>query len=327
MSNSQELRKLIEEELDGVSLSSLTRLVPEIQEKYQKRGNNKIIQSGSEALTYISYRMPSTLAAIEGAFEKIVSRNPKFSPESILDIGSGPGTVAWALANKFSAVKKFTLLERESEMIKLGKKLAAKSTALKNLPLFWTQADTLKSAPIEEHDLVVASYFFGEIPESKREELIKEFWAKTKSLLVLIEPAKSPQGFLALQKAREQLIKLGGHLLAPCVHNNTCPLSENHWCHFAARLERSSEHRQLKKGFRSYEDEKYSFIAVSREKIEQPEGIVLFPPLRRKGLLQFEMCTANGLEKKIYSKSKNEEFSELKKIEWGDVVSHSTNNA
>lgn len=320
MSKALELRQLIEEALNGVSLGKLTRLVPELQERYQKRGNNKIIQTDAEVLTYISYRMPSTMAAIEGAFDKIQSRLPNFSPTSVLDIGAGPGTLLWAIADRYSEIKKFTLLEREDAMIKIGKNLALKGSITSSIPLNWITGDLAKEIVADEHDLVVASYLLGEIPEDKRTELVKKLWERTRSLLVLIEPAKSPQGFCALQKVRAQLISLGGNLVAPCVHNNTCPLTEQHWCHFAARHERSSEHRQLKKGFRPYEDEKYSFIAVSREPVAVGQGTIVFPPLKRKGLLQMEVCTPNGLEKKIFSKSKNEEFTRLKKADWGDFL-------
>src|SRR5262249_36771210 len=92
-------------------------------------------------------------------------------------------------------------------------------------------------ATSEPADLLVASYFIGELGEAERRELAELLWTKTRDTLLIVEPG-TPAGYARIIAARGQLIAAGAHVLAPCPHDAPCPLQSPDWCHFAQRLPR-----------------------------------------------------------------------------------------
>ena len=92
------------------------------------------------------------------------------------------------------------------------------------------------------------------------------------------------------------------------------------WCHFKERLKRSSLHRELKEGELGYEDEKYSYVILSKQFHKLGGKRILRHPQKRGGHISFELCTEEGLQKKIVSKKQGQIFREAKKLKWGDHV-------
>lgn len=132
--------------------------------------------------------------------------------------------------------------------------------------------------------MVTASYVLGELKEQDREAFIRKLWQAAKGSLLIIEPG-TPAGFIRIKQVRELLVSFEGCIIAPCPHNKPCPLSQEDWCHFSQRVPRSRLHKQVKEGGLSYEDEKFSYIAVSRIKHEAASGRVLRHPIIRKGII------------------------------------------
>jgi SAM-dependent methyltransferase len=85
---------------------------------------------------------------------KMLSRIEVKPEWSVLDIGSGPGTLAIPLARK---VKSVTALDVSSEMLKYLKDNACKSgiTNISYISAYWQEAFSAKK--VGEHDVVVAS--------------------------------------------------------------------------------------------------------------------------------------------------------------------------
>jgi ribosomal protein RSM22 (predicted rRNA methylase) len=90
------------------------------------------------------------------------------------------------------------------------------------------------------------------------------------------------------------------------------------WCHFAARVERSSLHRRLKAGAMGHEDEKYSYVAVTTSEIQRAGARVLRRPLKREGHTQLELCARDGLERVVVSRRDKESYRRARKARWGD---------
>ena len=90
------------------------------------------------------------------------------------------------------------------------------------------------------------------------------------------------------------------------------------------RLTCSSLHRRLKSGDLGHEDEKFSYLAVSRARRGRrgrgAGGPVLRHPLTRKGLVQLRLCTPEGgVRDEIVSKRQGERYRRARETGWGDT--------
>ena len=103
----------------------------------------------------------------------------------------------------------------------------------------------------------------GEIDDAERSALTELMWAKTRDTLLIVEPG-TPAGYARILALRAQLIASGAHVAAPCPHDGTCPLTAPDWCHFTQRLPRSRAHKQLKGAELPFEDEKFTYVALTR---------------------------------------------------------------
>lgn len=274
-----------------------------MSEKYRQKGGGDLSEREIEA--YLKGRMPATFAAVSHVLQEVGTRT---SPpiESLLDLGAGPGTGALAAQEVFSGLKKFTLVERNREMIKQGKKF---------IEAEWIEADLIGLTP-SNHDLVLFAYSFGEIPPSSQIELLKRAWDAAQ-VIVVVEPG-TPRGFEQILKAREYLIQWGAEMIAPCPHMKQCPMKDGNWCHFSARLERTREHRQLKGGKLGWEDEKFSYVAFSKEASSMTRARILRHPQKQTGNVVLQLCTDEGLIEKRISKKDGPLYKQARKSKWGD---------
>jgi len=120
---------------------------------------------------------------------------------------------------------------------------------------------------------------------------------------------------------REKLLELGAHMAAPCPAAMVCPLTQPDWCHFAARVERTSLHRRLKGGDLGHEDEKFSYVAVTREPVELSGTRVLRHPRHHPGWIELELCTPAGTRHERVTKRDRDRFRAARKAGWGDRFS------
>ena len=107
-------------------------------------------------------------------------------------------------------------------------------------------------------------------------------------------------------------------MTAPCPHDDRCPMAGTDWCHFAVRLERSSLHRELKRARLGYEDEKYSYLAVSASRPPVPVARLVRSPRSHKGHVRLFLCEAGGLGERVISRSDGEIYRRARTACWGD---------
>src|SRR5580698_7924728 len=94
-----ELRHAIdeEEEAAGVNLAQRVRAAEQLSRRYQQGDfRQPVLATGAHRIAYLQARMPATYAASCRVFHEIRSRLPDVELRSLLDLGAGPGTTAWA---------------------------------------------------------------------------------------------------------------------------------------------------------------------------------------------------------------------------------------
>jgi len=317
-----ELSIAIEEQLTSLSTKRLAAFAAKLSESYRvgrPLGGENFIRTYNDVLAYAVFRLPATFAAVYFAMAQAKERLPGFNPRTLLDMGAGPGTAMWAAAMLWPQLEQITLIEQEQHMIDLGKKLVEYSNKDPIRESKWIKADIANGWKVPPHDVVVASYVLNELRQDYREDFIPKLWENTGSLLIVIEPG-TPAGFLRVNQVREKLLSQGAHVISPCPHNEPCPIIGNDWCHFSQRVTRTRLHRQMKGGKLSYEDEKFSFVCMSRTRGTSVEGVVVRHPQIKKGHIYLRLCTPEGIIDTVVTRRESEKFKEARELRWGSVV-------
>ncbi len=315
------LRHAIDELTGAAGGKALRAAAAQLSERYQTAvAELPAMRSEEERLAYLVVRLPATFAAVCQALRIVCQHAPAegLAIESMLDLGSGPGTAAWAALEVFPGLRQLCLLERDAALIRLGRQLAKANVSSPLADAEWLCSDLLSGLPAKTFDLVTASYALGELSAAEQSECLRRAWSRTGKLLVIIE-AGTRAGFSTIHRAREQLIAWGANLAAPCPHRLQCPMAAGgDWCHFAARLERTAVHRRLKGGELGYEDEKFSYLAASRLDCQPaPERIVRHPG-HHGGFVELQLCSAVGLKSERVGRSHKQLYRRARKAAWGD---------
>jgi ribosomal protein RSM22 (predicted rRNA methylase) len=321
-----DLQHAIDREVESKGLLTLIEARETLTDRYRgPRQKGPHITQDSERLSYLLTRMPATYAANFKVWQAIKERAPDLAIGSLLDLGAGPGTAMWAACELFPSIKKITLIEQDSSLANFGQRLIHNSNidshGIKEAKWIIDNLETIDSFP--SHDVVILSYSIGELPPEFISKLIEKSWAAANQMLMIIEPG-TPVGFERIRKIRSQLIEMKGNLIAPCPNHLPCPMSGRDWCHFAARVERTSLHRRLKGGTLGYEDEKFSYVAATKQPYPLPHARVLREPQRRSGHVILTLCTEGIVKQETLSKRHPEAYRIARKLDWGDALNIKT---
>lgn len=313
----------IEEETARWSEKDLARAVEALSKRYRSgrtAGRTGFLHSEQDVAAYAAFRMPATFAAVHAALVQTAERLPGWQPRRLLDVGAGLAAATWAAVNVFAGLEEATLLERDPDMIALGKRLAQRAHHPVLPQATWIPTDLTGPWESSPHDLVVVAYVLGELPSHHGAELVKRLWELTSGTLVLVEPG-TPAGYRRIIEARDFLLAQGAHVVAPCPHRSECPMAHDDWCHFSQRVERSRRHRVVKKGELSYEDEKFSYVSVSRMEGTALSARVVRHPQVRKGHIGLSLCTADGRHETVtVTKKDREAFRRARDARWGTAM-------
>lgn len=297
--------------------NELARASGRLSERYRAGDfSSSPLDLAAARAAYLAVRLPATFASNAHVFARLGRAAPWLVPSSLLDLGAGPGTAAWAAADAFPSIQKITLMERDHAVISLGKRLAERNAAFRGAT--WLDADLSHPMAFEKHDLVAISYALGELSTGSVTRLITSAWDAAR-VLVIVEPG-TPKGFARVLEVRNAMISAGASLIAPCPHHEECPLAAaGDWCHFAERVERSAIHRRVKSAALGYEDEKFSFVVAARDPVVRPAARIVRHPQVRGGHIQLELCTAEGLQHATITRSQKELYRAARKARWGDA--------
>jgi ribosomal protein RSM22 (predicted rRNA methylase) len=309
-----ELRQALDAKLHGLARDQIAASAARISRTYRDGGNSSAIASHADALAYAIVRMPATYAAVTASLNALCEVRPDLAPKSLLDVGAGPGTASWAAAAAFASLDSFTLLDINAALRTLALDLAREHARLKAMSY---RRDTLDEA--EPADLVVASYVIGEISDGRRRILAGQLWSKTADTLLVLEPG-TPGGYARIIELRTQLIEAGAHVAAPCPHDSQCPLQTPDWCHFAQRLPRLRAHRQVKGAELPFEDEKFSYVVLTRIPVTQRFSRVLASPAVGKTDVSAKLCAPDGLRMAKVPRRDKADYARARRWRWGEAL-------
>ncbi|MFD7263268.1 small ribosomal subunit Rsm22 family protein [Streptomyces sp. NPDC059874] len=308
--------------LDGLPPKQASAAVERLIASYrgQTPTDAPVLRDRSDVAAYAAYRMPATFEAVRSALDGLAEAAPDWAPASHVDVGGGTGAATWAVDATWDGPRETTVLDWAEPALKLGKELAQASHSPVLRAADWRRAVIGSGIALPDADLVTVSYVLGELTPQARTAVVSEA-ARAGQAVVLIEPG-TPEGYLRIREARDQLIEAGLHVAAPCPHDGTCPIEVGQdWCHFSARVSRSSLHRQVKGGSLPYEDEKFSYVAATRFPTEPATSRITRRPQIRKGLVLLELCgpEGEGLTRVNVTKRHGDLYKAARDADWGQA--------
>ncbi|HEY0331044.1 MAG TPA: small ribosomal subunit Rsm22 family protein [Rhodopseudomonas sp.] len=313
-----ELAAALARKSHGLSLGDAAARAAAMSKTYRGGGGSTAIRSEADALAYALARMPATYAAVMACLDALAAQRPDFTPRGLLDCGAGPGTASWAAAERLETLRSFALLDANAALRALAIDLMQGSARL--TAASYTQGDALTLlAKAEPADLVIASYMINELSDQQRDAFADLAWGKTTDTLLIVEPG-TPTGHARVLALRSRLIAQGARVVAPCPHDGGCPLTAPDWCHFTQRLPRSRAHQHLKGAELAYEDEKFSYVALTRAALQPRPSRVLAQPLTTKIAVTAKLCTAAGLDIAVAPRRNKPDYARFKKLDWGNTV-------
>ncbi|MEU2383684.1 small ribosomal subunit Rsm22 family protein [Streptomyces sp. NPDC012461] len=275
-----------------------------------------ILRDRADVAAYAAYRMPATFEAVRSALEAFADTVPDWAPGDHLDVGGGTGAAAWAVNATWGGERPVTVLDWAEPALAVGRELAASHPALKGVR--WQRSRIGAALTLESTDLVTVSYVLNELTEADRAALV-DAAAGAARTVVIVEPG-TPDGYARVIEARDRLISAGFRVAAPCPHSAACPIVPGtDWCHFSARVSRSSLHRQVKGGSLAYEDEKFSYVAATRLPAVPAASRVVRRPQIRKGQVLLDLCEAPpSLRRATVTKRHGDQYRAARDTDWGD---------
>lgn len=313
------LRTALAELLDGLPPKEVAAAVDRLIANY--RGDTPthapILRDRADVAAYAAYRMPATFEAVRSALAALADALPGWTPVGHTDVGGGTGAATWAVQTTWPGERDVTVLDWAEPALAVGRRLAAAHPALKDAR--WQRARIGADLTLDDTDLVTVSYVLNELAEPARAALV-DAAARAARTVVIVE-AGTPAGYARVIEARDRLIRAGFRIAAPCPHSAACPIAPGtDWCHFSARVGRSSLHRQVKGGSLAYEDEKFSYVAATRLPAEPAPARVVRRPQIRKGQVLLDLCeTDERLSRRTVTKRHGDLYKAARDADWGDA--------
>ena len=316
-----------------------------LSERYRapRAGSEPALASDADQLLgYVALIMPATYAQLRGALSATAARVPDWSPTSLLDLGSGPGTALWAAAAQWPTLRAAAAWEREPAAISLGRELARASQSPAIREARWERVDlrlldrqrTENREPRtagraiknkeqrddgQSYDLVILGHVLNELDPDARAAVVAAAWRLAGGMLLIVEPG-TPEGFAVVRVVREALLAEGARTIAPCAHDRPCPL-ERDWCHFPQRLKRPDFQRRARGAPSEWEDAKFAYAAMARFPPGTPIwGRVIREPTSNKAYAEAMISSREGVARYRALKRHRESFRRIKDLAWGAAL-------
>jgi ribosomal protein RSM22 (predicted rRNA methylase) len=315
---SETLRTALATLLDGLPPKQAAQAVDRLIANYRGTTptDSPILRDRADVAAYAAYRMPATFEAVHAALEAFAEATPDWTPTGHTDVGGGTGAATWAVTATWPGDSAVTVLDWSDPALALGREIAPTNPALRDAT--WQRTRIGKDLTLPATDLVTVSYVLNELTPADRTALVDTAAASAQT--VVIVEAGTPAGYARVIEARDRLIAAGFRIAAPCPHSAACPIVPGEdWCHFSARVSRSSLHRQVKGGSLPYEDEKFSYVAATRLPATPAPARVIRRPQIRKGQVLLDLCEPDEqLTRRTVTKRHGDLYKAARDAAWGD---------
>lgn len=292
-----------------------------------KTDNKKFVHDFFDALAYLGLRAPATYAQVFGALSSVHEMIPMWRPKSVLDIGSGPGTAAWAVSSLWPELDNITCVDENRDFIFLGKQIIKDSEYVQHIN--WKNRDLRKGIDEDgnSYDLIIIANVLNELTPAVQENLIGQALNLCNGLLVIIEPG-TPRGSQIVSSVAQKLSK-AGTLLAPYIAN-TFVEDNDYYLHFPQRFIRPEFQRRIRQQMREsskmasdWEESKYSYVAISKFPARKSYWARIVGKTEiRKGFLEVPVITAEEIVKLKVMKRDREAYAFMKRLRWGALIEH-----
>lgn len=283
---------------------------------------------------YLLFYWPTSYLQARGVLSELPGR-----PRSVLDLGSGPGPMAFAALDAGAA--EAIAADRSARALAMARELAREAGE----PLATREWNPSQGRPLADlaagrrPDVVLMGHalnelFHGRGPErtdARRVELLEQALALLApgGSLVVVEPALRDTS-RALLRVRDLLVAKGYAVRAPCLFRGACPAlaKETDWCHAERPVEPPPLVAQIAKaaGLRR-EAVKMSYLVVApagEPWAEPPAGRVfrvVSEPLPSKGRLRYMGCGPEGrIGLALQEKHVTDANRRFQKLLRGDVI-------
>ncbi|XP_064426821.1 methyltransferase-like protein 17, mitochondrial isoform X2 [Mirounga angustirostris] len=229
----------------------------------------------SLSLVYMAARLDGGFAAVSRAFHEIRTRVPEFQPQTLMDFGSGTGSVTWAAHSAWGqSLREYVCVDSSAAMLVLAEKLlkGGSESGEPYVPgVFFRQF--LPVSPKVQFDVVVSAFSLSELPsKADRTELVQTLWRKTSHFLILVESG-TKAGHCLLMDARDLVLK----------GKEKSPLDPRPGFVFAPNKKKQKE-------------EKFSMVILARGSPEEADRWprITQPVLKRPRHVHCHLCCPDG---------------------------------
>lgn len=299
-----------------------------LHEKYTSQiheKENRYITDMDDVIAYLALRMPATYAQHYATFLAVQELYPHWEPQSVLDIGCGPGTGIFAAKEVWPSLTEGMCLDRERNFLQIGQQLL--SRAKLDIQIQWEKHDVRDGIVSNEkkYDVVIVGNVFNELQNSVKEKLLGQAFNKTKGVLIIIEPG-TPYGSVLIYDLAKKLSK-AAQIAAPFV-GNSLVTNENYWVHFSQKFIRPDFERRVRQHMRTasemasdWEDAKFCYVAISNFSPEVAFwGRCVGPVNIQKGYVIVPVLTKNGISMIKVMKRNKEHYHFAKELKWGQII-------
>src|SRR5437016_1357386 len=113
-----QLSNAIDRELASLLPNKLRDACFDLTQRYNR---GRLIETQLHRQAYMAARLPATYGATRQVFRQI---EPLLNPvKTLLDLGAGMGSLAWAAVDAMPNLRHITLFERDVEMLRIGQEL------------------------------------------------------------------------------------------------------------------------------------------------------------------------------------------------------------